>query len=102
MVSEVSARGFWLRRSSERLNGRQTSRSADGGDSIEKVLQVVSSYLLNKVARTATGTVGWILLTAMKANMSSVPRCHTSVRCAEMFGRTRVRYIGFRTRTPWP
>lgn len=32
MVSEVSARGFWLRRSSERLNGRQTSRSADGGD----------------------------------------------------------------------
>ena len=70
--------------------------------SIEKVLQVVSSYLLNNVARTATGTVGWILLTAMKANMSSVPRCHTSVRCAEMFGRTRVRYIGFRTRTPWP
>ena len=70
--------------------------------SIEKVLQVVSSYLLNKVAWTAIGIVGWILLTAMKANMSSVPRCHTSVRCAEMFGRTRVRYIGFRARTPWP
>ena len=32
VVSEVSARGFWLRRSSERLNGRQTSRSADRGD----------------------------------------------------------------------
>ena len=41
--------------------------------SIEKVLQVVSSYLLNKAAWTAIGTVGWILLTAMKANMSSVP-----------------------------
>ena len=41
--------------------------------SIEKVLQVVSSYLLNKAARTAIGIVGWILLTAMKANMSSVP-----------------------------
>ena len=41
--------------------------------SIEKVLQAVSSYLLNKAAWTAIGTVGWILLTAMKANMSSVP-----------------------------
>ena len=32
------------------------------------MLQVVSSHLLNKVTQTATGTVGWIFLTAMKAN----------------------------------
>ena len=33
------------------------------------MLQMVSSHLPNKVARTATGTVGWIFLTALKVNM---------------------------------
>ena len=37
-------------------------------DSIEKALQVVSSRLSDKVAWTAAGTMGWIFLTALKAN----------------------------------
>ena len=32
---------------------------------------MVSSHLLNKVAQTAAGTMGWIFLTALKANMDS-------------------------------
>ena len=40
-------------------------------DSIEKMLEVVSSRLPNKVAQIATGTMGWIFLTALKANMDS-------------------------------
>ena len=35
-------------------------------DSIEKALQVVSSWLPNKAALTAAGTMGWILLTALR------------------------------------
>ena len=38
-------------------------------DSTEKALQAVSSHLLNKVAWTASGTVGWIFLTALNASM---------------------------------
>ena len=40
-------------------------------DSIEKMLEVVSSRLPNKVAQIATGTMEWIFLTALKANMDS-------------------------------
>ena len=40
-------------------------------DSIEKALQVVSSRLPDKVVWTVAGTVGWIFLTALKANMDS-------------------------------
>ena len=40
-------------------------------DSIEKALQAVSSSLPNKAARIATGTMGWIFLIALKANMDS-------------------------------
>ena len=40
-------------------------------DSIEKALHVVSSRLPDKVVWTAAGTVGWIFLTALKANMGS-------------------------------
>ena len=40
-------------------------------DSIEKALQVVSSHLPDKVAWIAAGTVGWIFLPALKANMDS-------------------------------
>ena len=36
-------------------------------DSTEKALEAVSSHLLNKAAWTATGTVGWIFLTALHA-----------------------------------
>ena len=71
--------------------------TVDGSpDSIEKVLQAVRSHFLNKVAGTATGTVGWIFLTPLKANMNSAVCC-TSTQCAEMLGRTRATYIGVRT-----
>ena len=41
-------------------------------DSTEKVLQVVSSRLLDKVAQTSAGTVSWTFLTTLKVNMDSV------------------------------
>ena len=40
-------------------------------DSIEKMLEVVSSRLPNKAAQIAAGTMGWIFLTALKVNMDS-------------------------------
>ena len=46
--------------------------------SIEKVFQVVSSCLPNKVARTPAGTMGWIFLTGLKANMDNA--LHDSVQ----------------------
>ena len=52
-----------------------SSGSLRGGGHIpggtEKVLQVVSSHLPNKVARSITGTTGWVFLIALKANMDS-------------------------------
>ena len=36
---------------------------------IKNALQAVSSLLLNKATQTATGTVGWIFLAALKANI---------------------------------
>lgn len=59
-------------------------------DSVEKVLQAVCSHLLNKVAGTATGSVEWIFLTPLKANMNSVV-CdaaleHSMQRCLEDAG----------------
>ena len=40
-------------------------------DGTEKVLQVVSSHLPNKAARSVSGTMGWVFLIALKANMDS-------------------------------
>ena len=40
-------------------------------DSTEKALKALSSYLLKKVVPTAAGTVGWVFLTALKANIES-------------------------------
>ena len=56
--------------------------------SIEKVLQVISSHLPDKVAWTTTGTMG------------GFPDCPEG--CAEMLGRTRAIYNGIRARTSWP
>ena len=62
--------------------------TVDGSpDSIEKMLQDVHSHFLNKVAGTATGTVGWIFLTPLKANMNSAvcnaAPVHSVQRCLE-------------------
>ena len=38
-------------------------------DGTEKVLQVVSSRFPNKAARSVSGTMGWVFLIALKANM---------------------------------
>lgn len=43
-------------------------------DSIEKMLQVVSSRLPNKAAWTAAGMVGWIFLTALKTDTDGTLR----------------------------
>lgn len=44
--------------------------AVDGSqDSIEKVLEAVSSPLPNKAALTAAGSMGWIFLTALKVNI---------------------------------
>ena len=48
-------------------------------DSTGKALQAVSSHLLNKAAWTATGTVGWIFLTVLHANMDGALRNATPV-----------------------
>ena len=37
--------------------------------STESALQEVSSHLPNKTAQTAAGTMGWVFLTDLKANM---------------------------------
>ena len=51
------------------------------------MLQMVSSHLPNKVAWTATGTVGWISLTALKVNMDlalcDATLVHNVQRCLE-------------------
>lgn len=39
--------------------------------SLEKVFQVVSYCLPNKVAHTPVGIMGWIFLTGLKANMDN-------------------------------
>ena len=49
-------------------------------DSIEKMLQVVSSRLPNKAAWTAAGMVGWIFLTALKVNMNNA-LCDAALVC---------------------
>ena len=51
-------------------------------DSLEKVLQTASSRLPDKVARTASGTLGWIFLTAQKANMDSA--CRQAVQVSKL------------------
>ena len=50
-------------------------------ENTERALQAVGSHLLNKVARTAAGTMGWIFPTALMANVDSAlcdakPVCH--------------------------
>ena len=68
-------------------------------DSIEKVLEAVSSPLPNKAALTAAGTVGWIFLTALKVNMDHALRDAVQVCSAEMPGRTSSMCSGIRART---
>ena len=51
-------------------------------DSLEKVLQTASSHLPDKVARSASGTMGWIFLTALKANMDSA--CRQAVQVSKL------------------
>ena len=46
--------------------------------SLEKVFQVVSYCLPNKVARIPVGIMGWIFLTHLKANMDNT--LHDSVQ----------------------
>ena len=56
-------------------------------DSVEKVLLVVSSHLLDKVSWTSAGTVSWIFLTTLKVSIDSVLRdailVHDVQRCSE-------------------
>ena len=52
-------------------------------DSIVKMLDVVSSCLPNKVVQIAAGTMGWIFLTALKANMDSALCDATSVHSVQ-------------------
>ena len=72
--------------------------AVDGSlDSFEKALQAVSSRLQNKAAQTAAGSVGWIFLTALKANADRT-LCDTGAQRAEMLGRAGATYIGVRAR----
>ena len=71
-------------------------------DSIEKALQAVSSSLPNKAARTATGTMRWILLTALKVNVdcalcAAVLLCNVERHLEELD-----KCIAVRARTLWP
>ena len=55
--------------------------TVDGSqDSLEKVLEAVSSPLPNKAALIAAGTVGWIFLTALKVNIGSA-LCDATLVC---------------------
>lgn len=51
-------------------------------DSLEKVLQVVSSRLLDKTVSTAAGTIAWIFLTARKSKMDCA--LHDAVQGREL------------------
>ena len=51
-------------------------------DNLEKVLQVMSSHLLDKTVSTAAGTVAWIFLTALKAKMDCA--LHDAVQGREL------------------
>ena len=64
--------------------------TVDGSqDSLEKVLEAVSSPLPNKAALIAAGTVGWIFLTALKVNMDhalndAMPVCNVQRHLEEL------------------
>ena len=68
---------------------RWNSNWVRGGspDSTDIALQAVSSHLPNKVAQTAAGTIGWIFLTTLQANMDHAPHyatlVHSIQRCLE-------------------
>ena len=48
------------------------------------------------------GTVGWVFLSALKANTDST-LCDATPMCnVETLGRARAAYSGVRARTPWP
>ena len=64
-----------LPRGCDPLSVGSSGRLGGGGqESTEKMLWVVRSCLPNKVARTATGMVGWIFLSALKTNMDGTLR----------------------------
>ena len=74
--------------------------TVDGSqDSIEKVLEAVSSPLPNKAALIAAGTVGWIFLTALKVNMDHALCNAVQGRNAEMLEGTSSMCSGIRVRT---
>ena len=77
--------------------------AADGSpDSTEKALQVVSSSLPNKAARTSAGTVRWILLTALKVNVDCA-LCDAALVCnVERHLEELDKGIGVRARTLGP
>ena len=77
--------------------------AVDGSpNSIEKALQVVSSSLPNKAERTATGTMRWILLTALKVNVDCA-LCDAVLLCnVERHLEELDKCIGVRARTLWP
>ena len=63
----------WLRFSQLGLQWKIGKAVGSLLSSIESALQAVSSHLQNKAAQTATGTLGWVFLTDLKANMDSAP-----------------------------
>ena len=72
-------------------------------DSTEKVLLVVSSRLLNKVAGDCRWHCGVDFPDHPKGKYGLYsPWCCACVQCAEMLERTRTTHIGIRARTPWP
>ena len=64
--------------------------AVDGSlDSTEKVLQVVSSYLLNRWQGNVADTMGQIFLTALKANTDralcdALPECNVQSRLEQL------------------
>ena len=63
-----------LPRGCDPLSVGSSGRLGGGQESLEKMLRVVSSHLLNKAAGTATGMVGWVFLIALKTNMDGTLR----------------------------
>lgn len=71
-------------------------------DSTDVALQAVSSYLPNKVARTAAGTIGVDFPDYSGRQIWIMP--HTMLHWCTVFrdaGKTRAMHIGIRKRTPW-
>ena len=53
----------------------------------------------SKAAQITTGTMGWIVPTALKVNMDNALCDATSLHGTEKLGRTRAMYVGIRAKT---